>query len=97
MASKAYKKIKAGLEDAIAHAKGEATGARVTLVPVGPSHAEQVAVATLEAIVVGYRRSTAASCSACGCPRHGGHKLHCPIGLAVRALETIARLKNIGV
>lgn len=61
-----------------------------------PSRAEQVAVATLEAIAAADRRSKGGPCAICRCPQHAGHKSDCPVGLAVRALETIANLKAMG-
>jgi hypothetical protein len=61
-----------------------------------PSRAEQVAVATLEAIAAADRRSKGGPCAICRCPQHAGHKADCPVGLAVRALETIANLKAMG-
>lgn len=96
MPSKAFKRIKAGLEEAVAYSKGDTRGARVTRVQVGPSRAEQVAVATLEAIAAADQRSKGGPCVICRCPQHAGHKSDCPVGLAVRALETIANLKAMG-
>lgn len=61
-----------------------------------PSRAEQVAVATLEAIAAADQRSKGGPCAICRCPQHAGHKSDCPVGLAVRALETIANLKAMG-